>query len=68
MRRNYYFSLAADKVNRWIGVDEMLIATSLNGLIFGLFSGQPLLILGPTGPFLLFEEMLYLVSDQSWFF
>jgi hypothetical protein len=37
----------------------MLIATSLNGVIFGLFSGQPLMILGATGPFLVFEEMLY---------
>ena len=40
----------------------MLLATSINGVIFGLFSGQPMLILGPTGPFLIFEEMLYLVS------
>jgi hypothetical protein len=40
----------------------MLLATSINGVIFGLFSGQPMLILGPTGPFLIFEEMLYLVT------
>lgn len=38
----------------------MLIATSLNGIISGLFSGQPLMIMGPTGPFLVFEEMLYI--------
>ena len=42
----------------------MLLATSINGVIFGLFSGQPMLILGPTGPFLIFEEMLYLVSKS----
>ena len=41
----------------------MLIATSLNGIIAGLFSGQPLMIFGPTGPFLVFEEMLYLVFN-----
>ena len=40
----------------------MLIASSINGFIFGLVSGQPLLILGPTGPFLVFEEMVYDVS------
>jgi solute carrier family 4 anion exchanger 3 len=40
----------------------MLIATALNGVVFGLFSGQPLMILGATGPFLVFEEMLYNVS------
>lgn len=40
----------------------MLIATSINGIVFGLFSGQPLMILGPTGPFLVYEEMIYQVS------
>jgi MFS superfamily sulfate permease-like transporter len=40
----------------------MLIASSINGFFFGLASGQPLLILGPTGPFLVFEEMVYDVS------
>jgi MFS superfamily sulfate permease-like transporter len=40
----------------------MLIASSINGFFFGLVSGQPLLILGPTGPFLVFEEMVYDVS------
>jgi MFS superfamily sulfate permease-like transporter len=33
----------------------MLIATSMNGIIAGFFSAQPLMILGPTGPFLVFE-------------
>ena len=54
--------ILAEKTNKWFGVNEMLIATSLNGIISGLFSGQPLMIMGPTGPFLVFEEMLYLVS------
>ncbi|CAF1613900.1 unnamed protein product, partial [Didymodactylos carnosus] len=51
--------IIADKTNNKLGVNEMLLASSLNGLLFGLFSGQPLLILGPTGPFLVFEEMVY---------
>ncbi|RNA18758.1 anion exchange 2-like isoform X2, partial [Brachionus plicatilis] len=51
--------ILADKTTKRFGVSEMLIATSMNGIIFGLFSGQPLMILGPTGPFLVFEEMLY---------
>jgi MFS superfamily sulfate permease-like transporter len=41
----------------------MLIASALNGFLFGFVSGQPLLILGPTGPFLVFEEMVYDVSE-----
>lgn len=53
--------ILADKTNKWFGVNEMLIATSMNGVIFGLFSAQPLMILGSTGPFLVFEEMLYMV-------
>jgi hypothetical protein len=43
----------------------MLIASSINGFLFGLASGQPLLILGPTGPFLVFEEMVYDVSNLT---
>jgi MFS superfamily sulfate permease-like transporter len=46
----------------------MLIASSINGFLFGLVSGQPLLILGPTGPFLVFEEMVYDVNRKSSFF
>lgn len=49
----------ADKTNNTLGINEMLIASSVNGFLFGFVSGQPLLILGPTGPFLVFEEMVY---------
>jgi len=45
----------------------MLIASSINGFLFGLVSGQPLLILGPTGPFLVFEEMVYDVNRKQFF-
>ena len=55
----------ADKTNNRLGVSEMLIASSINGLIFGLASGQPLLILGPTGPFLVFEEMVFDVRERK---
>jgi hypothetical protein len=57
----YLFCLA-DKTSNRLGVNEMLIASSVNGFLFGFVSGQPLLILGPTGPFLVFEEMVYDVS------
>jgi hypothetical protein len=53
--------ILADKTNKWFGINEMLIAVALNGIISGFFSGQPLMIMGPTGPFLVFEEMIYLV-------
>lgn len=56
------FFHSADKTSNRLGVNEMLIASSVNGFLFGFVSGQPLLILGPTGPFLVFEEMVYDVS------
>jgi hypothetical protein len=54
--------ILADKTGNLFGVKEMLIATSLNGVIFGLLSGQPLMIFGATGPFLVFEDMIYRYS------
>ena len=57
--------ILAEKSDQWFGVNEMLLATSLNGIFFGLFSGQPLMIFGATGPFLVFEEMLYIVSQSK---
>ena len=38
---------------------EQLLAASIGGVLFSLFSGQPLIILGATGPMLVFEEILY---------
>ena len=37
------------------------------GVIFGLFSGQPLILLGSTGPVYVFEKILYqMCKDQDW--
>jgi hypothetical protein len=45
-----------------MGVKESLMATSFIGVIFALFSAQPLMLLGVTGPMLIFEESLANVS------
>lgn len=42
-----------------IGVTEMLIATAICGIIYALTAGQPLVILGGTGPLLIFTGILY---------
>ncbi len=55
--------ILADKTDDWFGINEMLIAVAANGLFFAIFSGQPLMIFGSTGPMLVFEEMLYIVSE-----
>jgi mannitol/fructose-specific phosphotransferase system IIA component (Ntr-type) len=45
-----------------IGVSEALLATMIHGVIFSLTSAQPIILLGTTGPFLIFTEMLYQLS------
>ncbi len=42
-----------------IGVVEMLIATAAGGMIYAIFSGQPLILLGGVGPMLVFTGILY---------
>ncbi|XP_064646030.1 band 3 anion transport protein-like isoform X3 [Lineus longissimus] len=51
--------LLGEKTNGWMGVGEMFVGVCVCGLIFTVFSGQPLLILGHTGPLLVFEEAMY---------
>jgi mannitol/fructose-specific phosphotransferase system IIA component (Ntr-type) len=49
-----------------IGVVEMIMASAVCGVIFALFAGQPLIILGGTGPLLVFTGVLYaLCADLS---
>ncbi|XP_076368685.1 sodium-driven chloride bicarbonate exchanger-like isoform X3 [Tachypleus tridentatus] len=38
---------------------ESLLSGAINGILYGLFSGQPLNILGSTGPVLVFETIVY---------
>uniref|UniRef100_A0A8R1HLQ8 Anion exchange protein n=1 Tax=Caenorhabditis japonica TaxID=281687 RepID=A0A8R1HLQ8_CAEJA len=42
-----------------LAVKECLIGQALCGVIWSFFSCQPLLIMSPTGPFLVFEKALY---------
>lgn len=42
-----------------IGTTEMMIATAAGGVAFALLSGQPLTILGGTGPIVIFTALLY---------
>lgn len=51
--------LTGDKTENYIGICETLLSTSIAGIIFALFGGQPILILGTTGPLLLFDESLF---------
>ncbi|KIG13092.1 Sodium bicarbonate cotransporter [Enhygromyxa salina] len=47
-----------------IGTLEMIVATAAGGIAFALFSGQPLTILGGTGPIVIFTGLLYTTCGQ----
>ena len=51
-----------EKTDKWMGVSEMLVGVAVCGFVFHLVTGQPLLILGTTGPVLVFEQALYQVQ------
>lgn len=56
--------LASDKTGNLIGIAETLVSASAVGMIFHAFCGQPLVIVGTTGPLLLFDEALNQVCVQ----
>lgn len=47
-----------------VGVTEMIVATAICGTFYALFSGQPLTILGSTGPVIIFMGLLYPLCIQ----
>ncbi|XP_011328913.1 band 3 anion transport protein isoform X4 [Ooceraea biroi] len=51
--------LMSDKTENTIGISETLISGSWTGVVMALFATQPLVIIGTTGPLLLFDESLY---------
>lgn len=44
-----------------IGVVEMIVVTGIGGILFALFSAQPLTLLGGTGPIVIFTGLLYTI-------
>ena len=51
--------IMAERTGNHIGAVEMIAASAFCGVIYALFSGQPLIILGGTGPLLVFTMILY---------
>ncbi|XP_054723273.1 LOW QUALITY PROTEIN: electroneutral sodium bicarbonate exchanger 1-like, partial [Uloborus diversus] len=51
--------LLGDATEDRIAAMESLLSGAICGILYGLFSGQPLTILGSTGPVLVFETILY---------
>uniref|UniRef100_A0A3B3T6N7 Anion exchange protein n=1 Tax=Paramormyrops kingsleyae TaxID=1676925 RepID=A0A3B3T6N7_9TELE len=51
--------LLSEKTGGLIGVSELIVATCVQGVLFCLLGAQPLLIVGFSGPILVFEEAFY---------
>ncbi len=47
-----------------IGPVEAIVATAIGGVVYGLFSGQPLTLVGSTGPVTVFLALLYVLCRQ----
>lgn len=63
-KTNIFFAsppATADKVDNMIGVSELLLSTAVQGVIFCLLAAQPVLVIGFSGPLLVFEEAFYKV-------
>lgn len=56
--------VAGEKTEGLIGVSELIVATALQGLVFSVLSAQPLLVIGFSGPLLVFEEAFFNVSSH----
>lgn len=48
-----------DKTHNSYGVNEVLLATGLGGVVFGALAGQPLCIVSVTGPIAIFSYTIY---------
>ena len=58
--------ITAEVTDNNIGAVEMIAASAFCGVVYALFTGQPLIILGGTGPRLLFTVILYrLCADHQ---
>ncbi|XP_018621189.2 anion exchange protein 2b isoform X3 [Scleropages formosus] len=51
--------LLGEKTEGLIGVSELIVATAVQGVLFCLLGAQPLLVVGFSGPILVFEEAFF---------
>lgn len=48
-------------------MSELIMSTALQGVVFCLLGAQPLLVIGFSGPLLVFEEAFFLVRVHRLF-
>ncbi|XP_047468171.1 anion exchange protein 2b isoform X2 [Mugil cephalus] len=57
--------LLGEKTEGLIGVSELIVSTAVQGVIFCLLGAQPLLVVGFSGPLLVFEEAFYSFCKEN---
>ncbi|XP_007953417.2 band 3 anion transport protein [Orycteropus afer afer] len=57
--------LLGDKTWNHMGVSELLISTAVQGILFSLLGAQPLLVVGFSGPLLVFEEAFFKFCNDN---
>ncbi|MCH2115560.1 MAG: PTS sugar transporter subunit IIA [Pirellulales bacterium] len=56
--------IMAELTGHHIGAVEMIVGSALCGVVYALLAGQPLIILGGTGPLLVYTWLLYVLCSQ----
>ena len=56
--------LLGEKTGNLIGISETLLLSSIGGTLFALLAGAPLIIIGVTGPLLLYDDSLFGLCSQ----
>ena len=56
--------IMAELTGNHIGAVEMIIGSAICGVVYALCAGQPLIILGGTGPLLVYTWLLYVLCGQ----
>lgn len=54
-----------EKTEGLMGVSELIVSTAVLGVLFSLLGAQPLLVVGFSGPLLVFEEAFFKVRVWS---
>ncbi|XP_036196989.1 band 3 anion transport protein isoform X2 [Myotis myotis] len=57
--------LLGEKTQNQMGVSELLISTAAQGILFALLAAQPLLVVGFSGPLLVFEEAFFSFCNSN---
>jgi hypothetical protein len=57
--------LLSRETDEQVGAIEVLMATAITGVLFSVFAGQPLVIVGVTGPVSILTVAIYSLS-QDW--